>query len=131
MTGAAKSGGNSGGGGGNGSSSSGGGGGGYWDRMGRSGSKKSLGTGGGSRGAVSETPLYSREDIREQYCINSRKEPLDSGRRSKGFFGCLTSRKVCTNHLLFFLFFFSFPFAGSHLTLAGRENPPPFSCPIL
>ena len=47
-------------------------------------------------GGRKATPLYSREDIREQYCINS-KEP-DSGdcglRRSKGFFGCFSSKKV-------------------------------------
>ena len=85
---------------GSGNSSSGGG---WADRMGRSGSKKSL-SGGGGGGAVSEIPLYSREDIREQYCINSRKDPLDSRRRSKGFFGCLTSRKVFFVRHLFCLF---------------------------
>lgn len=45
-----------------------------------------------------ETPLYSREDIREQYCINKKEvDVLDRSshvRRAKGFFGCLTSRKV-------------------------------------
>lgn len=138
MTGSSKSGGNIGGG--NGSSNSGsggGGGGGYWDRMGRSGSKKSLGAGGGNRGAVSEIPLYSREDIREQYCINSRKEPLDSGRRSKGFFGCLTSRKVCTNHHFFFPPASSFH-SGSHLTFSflffrlifAKTRTPSFSFPL-
>lgn len=37
------------------------------------------------------TPLYSREDIKEQYCITNRQ--LDAVERSGGgFFGCLTSR---------------------------------------
>lgn len=46
-----------------------------------------------------ETALYSREDIREQYCINKKEtDVLDRSshvrQRAKGFFGCLTSRKV-------------------------------------
>lgn len=37
------------------------------------------------------TPLYSREDIKEQYCITSRQ--LDAVERSGGgIFGCLTNR---------------------------------------
>ena len=42
------------------------------------------------------TPLYSREDIREQYCINSKEiEVLErSGRTGRGIFGCLSSHKV-------------------------------------
>jgi hypothetical protein len=41
------------------------------------------------------TPLYSHEDIREQYCINSKElEALERARRGKGFFGCLSSHKV-------------------------------------
>ncbi|XP_023246602.1 uncharacterized protein LOC106637632 [Copidosoma floridanum] len=37
------------------------------------------------------TPLYSREDIKEQYCITSRQ--LDAVDKSgSGIFGCLTSR---------------------------------------
>ena len=69
---------------------------------------KTTGAGGGRRDADRmgrgkkekdgrhETPLYSREDIREQYCINSRdvEGHERASRRSKGFFGCLTSRKV-------------------------------------
>ena len=46
-----------------------------------------------------ETALYSREDIREQYCINKKEtDVLDRSshvrQRAKGCFGCLTSRKV-------------------------------------
>lgn len=37
------------------------------------------------------TPLYSREDIKEQYCITSRQ--LDAVEKSTGgFFGCLSTR---------------------------------------
>lgn len=37
------------------------------------------------------TPLYSREDIKEQYCITSRQ--LDAVEKSGGgFFGCLSTR---------------------------------------
>lgn len=37
------------------------------------------------------TPLYSREDIKEQYCITSRQ--LDAVEKSSGgFFGCLSTR---------------------------------------
>ncbi|XP_053981527.1 uncharacterized protein LOC128877909 [Hylaeus volcanicus] len=37
------------------------------------------------------TPLYSREDIKEQYCITSRQ--LDAVEKSEGgFFGCLSTR---------------------------------------
>lgn len=37
------------------------------------------------------TPLYSREDIKEQYCITSRQ--LDAVERSSsGIFGCLSTR---------------------------------------
>lgn len=54
-----------------------------------------------------ETALYSREDIREQYCINKKEtDVLDRSshvrQRAKGFFGCLTSRKVKKNDKLFY-----------------------------
>lgn len=65
------------------------------DRMGRNKMKSATSKGSVSSTASSlahETPLYSREDICEQYCIS--KKDADSSRRSKGFFGCLTSRKV-------------------------------------
>lgn len=67
--------------------------------MGRTGKTKSA----GKETSQYETPLYSREDIREQYCINKKEvDVLDRSshisRRAKGFFGCLTSRKVvCGN----------------------------------
>ncbi|XP_043265277.1 uncharacterized protein LOC122404938 isoform X1 [Colletes gigas] len=44
------------------------------------------------------TPLYSREDIKEQYCITSRQ--LDAVEKSEGgFFGCLSTRgpSPCSN----------------------------------
>lgn len=73
------------------------------DKMGRSGNsggsganKKKSATSSSSSSVAKETPLYSREDICEQYVIS--KKALDgasSSRRSnKGFFGCLSSRKV-------------------------------------
>lgn len=85
--------------------------GGVGDRMGRT-TKNQRGASGGG-GSKAETPpttsqqqqyetaLYSREDIREQYCINKKEtDVLDRSshvrQRAKGFFGCLTSRKVVT-----------------------------------
>ena len=52
-------------------------------------------TSGGVSGGVARnkkgTPMYSREDIREQYCINDKElHALESSRR-KPMFGCLTS----------------------------------------
>ena len=52
-------------------------------------------TQGGVSGGVARnkkgTPMYSREDIREQYCINDKElHALESSRR-KPMFGCLTS----------------------------------------
>ena len=64
--------------------------------MGRTGGKSR--TGKEASSSSYETPLYSREDIREQYCINKKEadvlERSSHVRRAKGFFGCLTSRKV-------------------------------------
>lgn len=67
--------------------------------MGRTGKGKGGGCAGGSKtDSQPEIPLYSREDIREQYCINKKEldglERSSHLRRAKGFFGCLTSRKV-------------------------------------
>lgn len=71
------------------------------DKMGRSGNKKS---GGASQSPAAsgreprEIPLYSREDISEQYVISSKKELDGAHRRAhKGLFGCLASRKVYLN----------------------------------
>ena len=68
--------------------------------------------GGGTGNVRHETPLYSREDIREQYCINSQGlDGLERGsRRTKGFFGCLASRKVRPNQYSPYSFFFYFYF---------------------
>ena len=43
------------------------------------------------------TPLYSREDIREQYCINDKElQVLDKTGR-KGILGCFSNNgQVCT-----------------------------------
>ncbi|XP_057373324.1 uncharacterized protein LOC130694273 isoform X2 [Daphnia carinata] len=66
------------------------------DRMGRT--TKNPKVGGAGKSEQYETALYSREDIREQYCINKKEtDVLDRSshvrQRAKGFFGCLTSRK--------------------------------------
>lgn len=38
------------------------------------------------------TPLYSKEDIREQYCITDRQlDVLEKARNGGGFFGCLSN----------------------------------------
>nr|XP_033321102.1 uncharacterized protein LOC117217425 isoform X3 [Megalopta genalis] len=59
---------------------------------------------GASGGSISidwdrrATPLYSREDIKEQYCITSRQ--LDAVEKSEGgFFGCLSTKgpSPCTS----------------------------------
>ncbi|KAI9556589.1 hypothetical protein GHT06_016379 [Daphnia sinensis] len=65
------------------------------DRMGRTTKNPKVGAG---KAEQYETALYSREDIREQYCINKKEtDVLDRSshvrQRAKGFFGCLTSRK--------------------------------------
>jgi len=38
------------------------------------------------------TPLYSREDIREQYCINDKELQVLDRQGSKGFFGCFSNQ---------------------------------------
>ena len=51
----------------------------------------SQGTPGGVARNKKGTPMYSREDIREQYCINDKElHALESSRR-KPIFGCLAS----------------------------------------
>ncbi|XP_042873997.1 uncharacterized protein LOC122254395 isoform X2 [Penaeus japonicus] len=52
------------------------------------------GGGGGSLGVTRNkrgTPMYSREDIREQYCINDKELHALEASRRKPIFGCLTS----------------------------------------
>ena len=66
------------------------------DRMGRKKDKDVFGQ------VRKETPLYSRDDIYEQYCISSggggngrNREIQNSTARARGFFGlCLSARKV-------------------------------------
>jgi len=38
------------------------------------------------------TPLYSREDIREQYCINDKELQVLDRQASKGLFGCFSNQ---------------------------------------
>ncbi|CAG0880351.1 unnamed protein product [Darwinula stevensoni] len=40
-----------------------------------------------------QAPLYSREDIREQYCINSKELEVFNTSRRKGIFSCLSNRQ--------------------------------------
>ncbi|KAK8394652.1 hypothetical protein O3P69_005844 [Scylla paramamosain] len=52
------------------------------------------GEGGGAGGVARNkrgTPMYSREDIREQYCINDKELHALEASRRKPIFGCLTS----------------------------------------
>ena len=41
------------------------------------------------------TPIYSKEDIREQYCINSQSADALEKNKKSGLFGCLSSHQVC------------------------------------
>ena len=46
------------------------------------------------------TPLYSREDIREQYCINDKElQVLDKSGR-KGILGCFSNNGQVSTYLL-------------------------------
>ena len=38
------------------------------------------------------TPLYSREDIREQYCINDKELQVLDRQAGKGLFGCFSNQ---------------------------------------
>lgn len=40
------------------------------------------------------TPLYSKEDIREQYCITSKQLDVLERERGSGLFGCLSNYHV-------------------------------------
>jgi hypothetical protein len=40
------------------------------------------------------TPLYSKEDIREQYCITSKQLDVLERARGSGLFGCLSNYHV-------------------------------------
>ena len=46
----------------------------------------------GGKGEVrrSAIPLYSREDIREQYCINDKELQVLDSKRRKGILGCFS-----------------------------------------
>ena len=48
-------------------------------------------------------PIYSREDIREQYCINDKELQVLDNRRKKGILGCFSDNgqsglSPCTRH---------------------------------
>ena len=47
-----------------------------------------MGRKGDSRRSV--IPMYSREDIREQYCINDKELQVLDSKRRKGFLGCFS-----------------------------------------
>ena len=59
------------------------------------------------------TPLYSREDIREQYCINDKElQVLDKTGR-KGILGCFSNNgQVCTKFTKYLLIDF-----GMHIEM--------------
>ena len=75
------------------------------------------------------TPLYSREDIREQYCINDKElQVLDKTGR-KGILGCFSNNgQVCTKfpiHLLidFGMYMKSYPLNILENCLCIAANP--------
>ena len=48
-------------------------------------------------------PVYSREDIREQYCINDKELQVLDNKRKKGLLGCFSDNgnsgiSPCTKH---------------------------------
>jgi hypothetical protein len=45
------------------------------------------------------TPLYSKEDIREQYCITSKQLDVLEQARGSGLFGCLSNYHVSLSPL--------------------------------
>ncbi|XP_023229542.1 uncharacterized protein LOC111629864, partial [Centruroides sculpturatus] len=49
-------------------------------------------------------PIYSREDIREQYCINKKEEEVLENARTNRFFGCLANQQEspCTKNSILF-----------------------------
>ena len=40
----------------------------------------------------SVVPVYSREDIREQYCINDKELQVFDSRRRRGIMGCFSDQ---------------------------------------
>lgn len=49
----------------------------------------------GRRRSKRGTPLYSKQDIREQYCISDKQvHVLETTRQPPGLFGCISSRNV-------------------------------------
>ncbi len=69
--------------------------------------------GGAAAGSVNKkgVTLYSREDIREQYCINDKElEVLDRSQR-KGFLGCFSNqgKQVGKNETITARFIFTLP----------------------
>ena len=97
--------------------------GGVGDRMGRTTKNQRGASGGGSKAETPpttsqqqryETALYSREDIREQYCINKKEtDVLDRSshvrQRAKGFFGDFSDEAFSP----------AFPFSPHVLTSTG------------
>ena len=80
--------------------------------MGRS-RKGGAGIGGELGKNKKGTPLYSREDIREQYCINDKElQVLDKSQR-KSLLGCFSNQgqvKVLKNYVFPYNYYFFIDF---------------------
>ena len=62
-----------------------------------------MGRKGDSKAKKSIIPMYSREDIREQYCINDKELQVLDNKRKKGLLGCFSDNgqngiSPCTKH---------------------------------
>jgi len=54
----------------------------------------------GDRYTKKGTPIYSKEDIREQYCINEKElEVLEKGKK-RSIFGCMSKHRVRFYYIL-------------------------------
>ena len=67
------------------------------------GEENAMGRKGDHDGRRSVIPMYSREDIREQYCINDKELQVLDNKRKKGLLGCFSDNgnsgiSPCTKH---------------------------------
>ena len=67
------------------------------------GEDNAMGRKGDHDGRRSVIPMYSREDIREQYCINDKELQVLDNKRKKGILGCFSDNgnsgiSPCTKH---------------------------------
>ena len=65
--------------------------------------ENAMGRKGGDKAKKSIIPMYSREDIREQYCINDKELQVLDNKRKKGILGCFSDNghngiSPCTKH---------------------------------